>query len=208
MFETTTPRKILVLTPSWRRHVAAVPELLQQGRVEVHHSTVPPGALHSAAWAEDVGFDGIVLNSMDNLDHELGLPALRRSVSIPVAGVGEIAHALAALVGHKCGVIDSERVQSTTALVAAALSAVIDDRADVIILKCGAIIGGDQAIRAAFIREFEHLLSAAGRARGWSPIPVIDPLPLAISTMIAIIDSKLSTSKLAYPLHEAAAFAG
>lgn len=84
-------------------------------------------------------------------------------------------------------------------LVREAVLAVEQDHVDVVILGCGAFLGCDIAIRDAFFDRFKHFLSEAGRTRGLSPVPVIDPLPLAINVMTALVLSELSTSKIAYP---------
>lgn len=84
-------------------------------------------------------------------------------------------------------------------LVREAVIAVEVDHADVIILGCGAFLGCDTAIREEFFVKFKHFLSEVGRERGLSPVPVIDPLPLAINIMTGLVLSNLSTSKVAYP---------
>lgn len=95
--------------------------------------------------------------------------------------------------------IESQKEATVEKLVREALAAVLEDHVDVIILGCGAFLGCDIAIRQAFADRFAHLVSAAGRDRGLAPVPVIDPLPLAINMMIATVESGLTTSKVAYP---------
>lgn len=95
--------------------------------------------------------------------------------------------------------IESQKDATIEKLVRAALAAVMEDHVDTIILGCGAFLGCDIAIRKAFAERFDHLLSDAGRKRGLSAVPVIDPLPLAINMMIAMVESGLTTSKIAYP---------
>lgn len=95
--------------------------------------------------------------------------------------------------------IEQKKDDVTADLVREALAAVTEDHVDVIILGCGAFLGCDDAIRNRFKEEFARLLSPPGHRRGLSPIPVIDPLPLAINIMIGLVLTGLSTSKLAYP---------
>lgn len=95
--------------------------------------------------------------------------------------------------------IEKDKEGTINKLVEEAVAAVVEDHADVIILGCGAFLGCDVAIRKAFGERFAKLLSDSGAKRGLSPVPVIDPLPLAINTMIGIVLSGLSTSKIAYP---------
>lgn len=104
-----------------------------------------------------------------------------RAVNVPVLEIEK----------DKSGTIDK--------LVGAALLAVTENHVDVIVLGCGAFLGCDTAIRGAFFERFRDVLTDKGRERGVSPVPVIDPLPLAINTMIAIVRSGLCHSKLAYP---------
>lgn len=91
-----------------------------------------------------------------------------RAVDIPVL---DIAHNLGAL---------------NTALAREAITAVRQDRADVIVLGCTGFLGCAGSIRQALLSE-------------GLDVPVIDPIPLAIHMADALVKTGLSHSKLAYP---------
>ncbi len=172
----------------------------------------------AAIKAEEDGADGIVINCMA----DPALHAVREAVSTPVVGLAEVAMHTAAILGHKFGVIDIlETTRTLTSLQAACyglesryrsfrsidvpvlaieddpaltterlveegLNAVMEDHVDVLILGCGTLLGPGL--------EMEKEL----KRRGLN-VPVINPVPLAINTLLAIIQSGLTHSKQAYP---------
>jgi allantoin racemase len=91
-----------------------------------------------------------------------------RAVDIPVL---DIAHNLETL---------------NAALARAAIAAVREDQADVIVLGCTGFLGCAASIRQALLRE-------------GLDVPVIDPIPLTIHVADALVKTGLSHSKLTYP---------
>ncbi|RMF09934.1 MAG: hydrogenase expression protein HupH [Alphaproteobacteria bacterium] len=188
----------------------------------IDDALVTPATIKAAMEAEDDGIDGIIINCMC----DPGVHAVREAVSIPVSGTAEIAMHTAAMLGHAFGFIDvldtsrtmvidqiaryglrdrfgafrainipvleiEKRRQDTINLLAdEAVKLVRDDHADVIILGCGALFGCDKKMKDKICNLLQVEIC---------PIPIIDPLPLAINTMIAWVRSGLCHSKQAYP---------
>jgi allantoin racemase len=191
----------------------------------IDDALVTPGTIKAAIEAERDGIDGIIVNCMC----DPGVHAVREAVSIPVSGTAEISMHAASILGHSFGWIDvlessrtmtldlvaryglhnrfgafrainmpvleiESRKEETIALLAEeALKLVRDDHVDIIILGCGALFGCDSAMK---IKINQYLNIQGGKC----PVPIIDPLPLAINTMIAFVQSGLTHSKHAYPL--------
>lgn len=165
-----------------------------------------PGMLIKAVEAQKSGAAGIVVNCMC----DPGVKALRVALDIPVLGPAETAFHLAASLGSRFSVIDIggdtagmvgvqvagfaltgkfasargtdipvEEIHADADVTASrlreeALKAVRDDGADVLVLGCTGFTGMAGALR-------EQLL-----ANGID-VPVIDPLPLTIRTLAALI---------------------
>jgi len=172
----------------------------------------------TAIEAEKNHADGIVINCMA----DPALNAVREAVSVPVVGLAEVAMHTASILGHKFGIIDildstrtltslqaasyglESRYQSfrsidvpvlaieddpertTERLVEEGLNAIMEDHADVLILGCGTLLGPGMEMEKEFKR------------RGLG-VPVINPLPLAINALAAIVQTGLTHSKKAYP---------
>ncbi len=185
---------------------------------EVDDALCIPPTLRLALRAKAEGAHGILVNCMC----DPGVKALRTLLDIPVVGPAETAFHLAASLGHKFSIVDVgddtgpmveaqvhdyglsskfasirgtgvnvEEIgdQNTTfnAMGAAALAAVREDKADVIVLGCTGFTGCAEAVKG-------HL--EQNNVRG---VPVIDPLPLAIRTLIGIVLEGHCHSKKAFP---------
>lgn len=189
----------------------------------IDDALVTPGIINAAIEAEQSGIDGLVINCMC----DPGVHAVREAVSIPVSGTAEIAMHAACILGHAFGFIDvlessrtmvmdqvarygvrdrfgsfrainipvleieSRKQETMERLAEEAVKLVRDDHVDIIILGCGSLYGCDVLMKS----KINELL---GTNR--CPVPIIDPLPLAINAMIAIVHSGLAHSKQAYPL--------
>jgi allantoin racemase len=177
-----------------------------------------PGTIAKVIDAEKHGIDAVVIDCMA----DPGLVGAREAVAIPVLGAGQTAMHVAAMLGHRFSVVtvlkrlrsqfeqaaatfglggklasvraigipvlDLERDLPATerALVAEAERAVLDDGADTIVFGCTGIMGCAAAVREGLLR------------RGVD-IPVVDPIPTAVSMAAAIARARLSQSKTAYP---------
>jgi allantoin racemase len=91
-----------------------------------------------------------------------------RAVNIPVLDIG----------GNLAGL--------QAALAREAIAAVMEDKADALILGCTGFLGCAGGMR-------KELLSAG------LDVPVIDPIPLAVGVADALVKAGLSHSKLSYP---------
>lgn len=186
---------------------------------EIDDALSVPGMLAKAIWAVGQGAEGILVDCMC----DPGVKALRAALNIPVIGPAETAFHLAATLGHRFGVVDigddtapmvedlvaryglrdkfaavrgtgiavehiGENQQTQDALYDAALQAVEQDHADVIVLGCTGFAGMAQAIQG-------RLLQHQNQYR----VPVIDPLPLAVRTLISFVREGHCHSKKAFP---------
>jgi allantoin racemase len=178
-----------------------------------------PGTVEKAIEAEREGADAIIIDCMG----DPGLRATREVVSIPVLGPAETAMHVAAMLGHRFSVVtvlrrlraqfeneaavyglsgklasvrhvdipvlelEDDLVDTRARLVDQAVIAVEQDGAEAIIFGCTGLMGCAAAVR-------EGLL-----ARGID-IPVIDPIPTAVSVAAALARVGLSQSKLTYPM--------
>lgn len=183
---------------------------------EVDDALCIPPTLRLGLEAKAAGADGIIVNCMC----DPGVKALRCLLDIPVVGPAETAFHLAASLGHKFSVVDIgddtgplvesqvheyglwdkfasirgtgvgvEEIHSGDIFATmgdAALAAVIEDKADVIVLGCTGFTGCAEAVK-------NHLAQ-----NGITGVPVIDPLPLAIRTLIGIVREGLCHSKRAF----------
>ena len=209
-------------------HVIVDHAFIEAGTASIENyiddAMVAPATIKAAIEAEQKGIDGIVINCMC----DPGVYAAREAVSIPVSGTAEIAMHMACILGHAFGfidVLDSSRTmvmdqvarygvrdrfgsfrainmavleienrkqETMERLAEEAVKMVRDDHVDTIILGCGSLYGCDALMRAK-INEYLDIKDMK------CPVTIIDPLPLAINTMIAIVQSKLVHSKRAYP---------
>lgn len=186
---------------------------------EIDDALSVPGMLQKAIWARSQGAEGILVDCMC----DPGVKALRTALDIPVIGPAETAFHLAATLGHRFGVVDigddtapmvedlvaryglrdkfaavhgtgiavehiGVNQETQGALYNAALRAVEQDHADVIVLGCTGFAGMAQAIQA-------RLLQHENEYR----VPVIDPLPLAVRTLISFVREGHCHSKKAFP---------
>ncbi|WP_029076208.1 aspartate/glutamate racemase family protein [Kaistia adipata] len=178
-----------------------------------------PGTVEKAIEAEREGADAIIIDCMG----DPGLRAAREVVSIPVLGPAETAMHVAAMLGHRFSVVtvlrrlraqfenaaavyglstklasvrhvdipvlelEDDLVSTRARLVEQAVIAVEQDGAEAIIFGCTGLMGCAGAVR-------EGLL-----AKGID-IPVIDPIPTAVSVAAALARAGLSQSKLTYPM--------
>lgn len=180
-----------------------------------------PGMIKLALEAEQDGVDALVIDCMG----DPGLGALREAVAIPVLGVAQTAMSVAALLAQRFGVVtvldrtttmvnelvdlyghqrhyvgclpigvpvlqihdDLPKVRSN--LAEAALRLVEERGAAAIVLGCTGFLGCVEAI--------DHRLREAGYH-----IPVIDPVPTAISMAAALVELGLSQSRISYPAFE------
>jgi allantoin racemase len=184
---------------------------------EVDDALCIPETLRLGLQARDAGADGILVNCMC----DPGVKALRCLLDIPVMGPAETAFHMAAALGHRFSVVDigddtgpmveaqvhsyglSDKFASIrgtgvgveeihggdnlfTTMGAAALEAVLVDRADVIVLGCTGFIGCADAVKS-YLAE-----------NGVTGVPVIDPLPLAIRTLIGVVMEGHCHSKRAF----------
>ena len=177
-----------------------------------------PGTLERIIEAEREGVDAVVIDCMG----DPGLRPSREVVSIPVLGPCQTAMNVAAMLGHKFSVltvmrrlraqfentaaisglagklasvrsvdipvldleVDIERTRRI--LIDEAIVAIERDGAEALIFGCTGLMGSAEAIRAG-LRDFGL------------DVPVIDPIPTAISVAAAMVRSGLSHSKLTFP---------
>lgn len=169
-----------------------------------------------AAQAE--GVEGLVVNCMG----DPGVDVMREILSIPVFGPAQTAMGVAAMLGRKfcvltvldrsrplvddqvrkfglesryagCEVIEIpvldfgiDPEETLRHLTDAARTAVEQRKADVLVLGCTGWTGLGERI-GAFLAGLGH------------DVPVIDPLPVTVRTLGALLDSGLTHSKAAYP---------
>ncbi|MBN9016000.1 MAG: aspartate/glutamate racemase family protein [Rhizobiales bacterium] len=177
-----------------------------------------PGTIAKAIEAEREGADAIVIDCMG----DPGLRAVREVVSIPVLGPAETAMHIAAMLGHRFSVVtvmrrlraqfeneaavyglstkmasvrhvdipvlelEDDLPVTQARLVEQAMIAVEHDGAEAVIFGCTGLLGCASAVRAGLL------------AKGID-IPVIDPIPTAVSIAAALARVGLSQSKLTYP---------
>ncbi len=177
-----------------------------------------PDLVIRALEAEREGVDGLVIDCMA----DPGVDVVRECVAVPVLGPGRLSMQVATLLGRRFSIlveldvvarlfeeevrrygvsesfascrnidipvleIDTDVERTTALLVDAGELAVREDDADVLVLGCTRFSSMADALRAGL------------EARGL-PVQVINPITLAINTMVALLDSGLSHSKVAYP---------
>ncbi|MCZ0954520.1 MAG: aspartate/glutamate racemase family protein [Rhodospirillaceae bacterium] len=184
----------------------------------VEEAMLVPDLVDKALAAERQGVDGLVIDCMA----DPGVDVLRECVAIPVLGPGRLSMQMATLLGRRFSIlveldvvarlfeeevqryglsrsfassrvidipvleIDTDIERTTALLVDAGELAVRQDHADVLVLGC------------TRFSPMADALTAGLKARGL-PVQVLNPNALAINMMVALLDSGLSHSKIAYP---------
>ena len=177
-----------------------------------------PATIARVIEAERQGADAVVIDCMG----DPGLFGARECVAIPVIGPMQAAMGLAAILGHRFSVVtvlrrilpmietqaavyglagklasaravnipvlelEKDLAATRRALVAEAKKAVLEDGADIIIFGCTGMLGCAEAVHEGLLRD-------------GLDVPVIDPVPTAVNLAAAVVRSKLSHSKQAYP---------
>lgn len=193
----------------------------------VEEAFLVPDLLKKALEAEKAGVDGIAIDCMA----DPGVDVLRECLSIPVIGPGRLSMQMATFLGRRFSIlteldivsrlfeeevkryglehafascrsidipvleIDADLELTTEKLLEVAEAAVYRDHADVLVLGC---------TRFAVVQQ---RLEARLRERG-CPVQVINPNTLAVNVLVALIESGLSQSKVAYPFPEGKSLAG
>lgn len=185
---------------------------------EYDEAMAVPDTLRKIVDAEREGVDAVVIDCMG----DPGLQLARELVSIPVLGPAEVSFHTAAMLGslftfvtvldsvrplflklaRSYGVLDRvasfrsvnvpvlevtsnlERLQQQ--LCEHSLAAVQEDRASVIVLGCTGFVGLADSVEGFLKRELRMY------------IPVIDPIPLSISTAAAWVTAHLTHSRRTY----------
>lgn len=184
----------------------------------IEEAMLVPDLIVKALEAERQGVDGLVIDCMA----DPGVDAVRECVAIPVLGPGRLSMQVATLLGRRFSIlveldavarlfeeevqrygvgrsfascrvidipvleIDADIERTTALLVDAGELAVRQDHADVLVLGC------------TRFSPMADALTAGLKARGL-PVQVLNPNTLAINMMVALLDSNLSHSKIAYP---------
>ena len=184
----------------------------------VEEAMLVPDLLVKALEAERQGVDGLVIDCMA----DPGVDVLRECVAIPVLGPGRLSMQVATLLGRRFSIlveldvvarlfeeevrryglgesfascrvidipvleIDTDIERTTALLVDAGERAARRDHADVLVLGCTRFSPMADALQAGL------------NTRGL-PVQVINPNALAVNMMVALLDSGLSHSKVAYP---------
>ncbi|HMR14798.1 MAG TPA: aspartate/glutamate racemase family protein [Amaricoccus sp.] len=172
--------------------------------------------------AQEEGIEGLVVNCMG----DPGVDVMREILTIPVFGPAQTAMGVAAMLGRKfcvltvldrsrplvddqvrkfglesryagCEVIEipvldfgNDPDETLRHLHEAARAAVETRKADVLVLGCTGWTGLGEKIRV-FLAGLDH------------DVPVIDPLPVTIRTLGALLEEGLAHSKTAYPFPKA-----
>lgn len=178
-----------------------------------------PGTIARIVEAEKDGADAVIIDCMG----DPGLRAAREVVGIPVIGPAQTGMLVAAMLGHKFSVItvmrrlrasfentaalagvggklasvrsvdipvlelEADLVRTRAQLVEEAVIAVERDGAEALIFGCTGLMGCAGAVRDGLL------------ARGID-VPVIDPIPTAVSVAAALVRVGLSQSKLTFPM--------
>ena len=181
-----------------------------------------PGLIAIALQAERDGIDALVIDCMG----DPGLGAVREAVGIPVLGVAQTSMSMASNLAQRFAIvtvldriatlmndlvalygyerqyvgcrsisipvldIHHDIVKVRSLLAEASLRLVKEKDAAAIILGCTGFFGCDEAITS-------RLLEA-----GYN-IPVIDPVPLTVAVAAALVNNKLSHSRISYPPFDA-----
>jgi allantoin racemase len=172
-----------------------------------------PWIVEKAAWADGNGFDAIIIDCMG----DPALEAAREIAKIPVVGPCQSSMAFASTISDRFTVVtvlkrliplfwrnakrygfeakiasvrsvevpvlelDEKRDEVKASLLAESKKALDEDSADAIILGCTGMVG--------MARELQEALK----------VPVVDPAIASLKHAEALVDMKLSHSKLVYP---------
>ena len=186
-----------------------------------------PDLVVKAVEAEREGIDGLIIDCMA----DPGVDVVRECVSIPVIGPGRLSMQTATLLGRRFSIlveldivgrlfeeevrryglaesfascrsidipvleIDTAPAHTTALLTEAAERAIREDGADVLVLGCTRFSPLTDAL--------QNNLKSAGLAA-----PVINPNLLALNILVALIETGLSHSKVAYPVAEGKTIVG
>ena len=184
---------------------------------EYDEALAVPGTIARIVEAERDGCDAVVIDCMG----DPGLASGRECVSIPVVGPCEAAMHVASMLGHTFSVVtvlkrlraqfehqvqiygvrgklasirsvsipvlelEKDLDRTKAALAEEAVRAVEDDGADAIIFGCTGMLGCADAVRQGLL------------ARGYD-VPVIDPVPWAVTVAAGLVEVGLSHSKITY----------
>ncbi|MDA5193829.1 aspartate/glutamate racemase family protein [Govanella unica] len=203
-------------------HISVEARCLKNGpssiESEIDDALAIPDILRVGLEAQAEGFHGVVMACMA----DPGVRALREALSIPVVGTAESSFHIAASLGSRFGILDvtddartsvknlmaiygltekfasfrsvniqpeqisTDMTATNNALISEAQKAVRQDQADVLVLNCTGFYGCAQAVSDALAADGLH-------------VPVIDPMPLTIRLMSALVLEGLCHSKRAYP---------
>lgn len=169
--------------------------------------------------AEQEGADAVVVDCMS----DPGVKAGREVVNIPVLGPAETTMHLASMLGHKFSIVtvldsvmpgfenrakiygvddklasvrpvnipvlelEQDRDRLVELLTGEAVKAIVEDGAHVIIFGCTGMMGCADSVQHGLVE------------RGYSGIPVIDPIPATIKLAENLVDLRLQHSKRTYP---------
>ncbi|TAK35714.1 MAG: hydrogenase expression protein HupH [Chloroflexota bacterium] len=178
-----------------------------------------PDTVFKIMEAEREGMDAVVINAMG----DPGLHPARQVVSIPVVGPAEATMHIASMLGHRFSVVtilgsvapmlgglaktygvfdklasarwigipvlelETDPKRLVESLVQESITAIKEDGAHVIVLGCTGMFGLVEAVQSGLAQQ------------GYGEIPVLDPIPVAIRMAEALVDLRLTHSKLAYP---------
>lgn len=195
--------------------IATGPETVEN---ELDDALAVPGVVKAGMAAVANGAQGVLIDCM--LDP--GLAALRCAVDVPVMGAAEIGFRLAATLGHRFGIVDvcddtgpmvTEQVRAMgladrfagvrgTGLGVAEIEAdatrtllcleetsrqlVLEDGADILVFGCTQF--------SSFAASLRDRLALDG-----INVPVVNPVVLAMGTLLAVVRADLAHSKRAYP---------
>ena len=177
-----------------------------------------PDTVFKIMEAEKDGIDAVVINCMG----DPGMNPAREAVSIPVVGPAEATMHVASMLGHKFSVVtvlesvvpmldneakrygvfdklasarwvnipvlelERDPKRLVDSLVNESVKAIDEDGAHVIVLGCTGMFGLVEAVQEGLIQ------------RGYTGIPVLDPIPVAIKMAEALVDLRLTHSRRTY----------
>lgn len=178
-----------------------------------------PGMIAAAMEAQKAGSDALVIDCMD----DPGLGTLRELVDIPVLGVAQTSMAIATSLAHSFGIVTvisggvfrdlvvlygydrqfagcrwvdfpvldlHERMAEVQDQVSRLALQMVRDGAASIILGCTGFVGCAPAIRRTLLAE-------------GLDVPVLDPLPTAVSYAAMLVRQGLGHSRLSFPRWDA-----
>ncbi len=185
---------------------------------EFDEALAVPDTVAKIIEAERDGVDAVVIDCMG----DPGMHAAREAVSIPVLGPGEATMHIASMLGHRFSVVtvlssciplmenqakvygvagklasvrsvdipvlelETDTGRLVNALVEQSIEAIEGDGAHVIVFGCTGMLGCALGVQEGLAR------------RGYTGVPVIDPVPAAIKLAEALVDLGLTHSKRTY----------